>query len=46
MKTFKLGPHVLAPWCDKDGDIDFAEAVVVDPELVAAGMWFIEYTKN
>ena len=45
-EDLQAGTHVLAPWCDKDGDIDIAEAVVVNPESVAAGMGLIEYTKK
>ena len=41
-EDLQVGTHVLAPWCDKDGDIDFSEAVVVEPQS-SAGMqlyWF------
>ena len=28
-EDLQIGTHVLAPWYDKDGDIDFSEVVVV-----------------
>ena len=37
-EELQVGTPVLAPWCDKDGDIDFSEAVVVDLQSTSAGM--------
>lgn len=37
-EDLQVGTHVLAPWCDKDGSIDFSEAVVADPQSISAGM--------
>lgn len=35
-EELQVGTPVLAPWCEKDGDIDFSEAV--DLQSTSAGM--------
>ena len=42
-EDLQAGTHVLSPWYDKDGDIDFSEAVVVDPQSEGTGMSLIGF---